>query len=351
MGRHVVKKNMKKRVAFLVVALLFAISACAKKEPALLEHKPGVASGLEVDLKERIDLRLEPNEAGEILVLMYHDIGPVEKTWVRTPANFRKDLAYLYDHGYRPVRLSAYVKGEITTEAGMTPIVLTFDDAHLNHFNIREDGSIDPDCAVGILVEFNATHPDFPIHATFFANGSNPFRQKDLLQVKIDFLLANGMDLGNHSKDHLNFENATQADLEYQIGSQVQFLQAYVPRDYAIQTLALPYGSRPKDKALEVYLQKGNNQDVAYENIAILNVGWMPALSPFHEAFDPMSIPRVRASEIDVDNVGFMNYLKAYEMHPQQRFISDGEPTIITIPAKFADKMKGSLSLEIYSYE
>ncbi len=348
---HVYKNRMKKRYAILFVAFLFALGACAKVEPEVIEKEPVDEPIVELSPKERIDLSLKPNEAGQIMVLMYHNIGPEEKTWVRTPENFRNDLKYLYDNGYRPIRLSDYVKGHITTEAGMTPIVLTFDDANLNNFNYLQDGSIDPDSAVGILVEFNASHPDFPLHATFFSNGVNPFRQSTLIQKKIDFLLANGMDIGNHSKEHMNFKDATQADLEYQLGAQVEYLKQYVPSDYAINTLALPYGSRPKDKSLEIYLQKGQYKDVSYENIAILNVGWMPALSPFHNAFNPLSIPRVRASETDVDNVGFMNYLKDYEMNPQKRFISDGEATIITIPSSFADKLQTTLPLEIYLYE
>ena len=351
MGHPVYKKRMMKRYAILFVAFLFALSACAKEDPEIIEKEPIDEPIVELDPKDRIDLSLKPNEAGQIMVLMYHNIGPEEKTWVRTPENFRKDLEYLYEQGFRPIRLSDYVKGHITTEAGKTPIVLTFDDANLNNFNYLEDGSIDPDSAVGILVEFNQTHPDFPLHATFFSNGANPFRQSELIQKKIDFLLANGMDIGNHSKEHMNFKDATQADLEYQLGAQVQYLQKFVPSDYTINTLALPYGSRPKDKTLEVYLQKGQYEDVSYEHIAILNVGWMPALSPFHNAFDPLSIPRVRASETDVDNVGFMNYLLDYEMNPQKRYISDGEASIITIPSSVADKLNTSLPLEIYSYE
>ena len=44
------------------------------------------------DPKSEIDLGLKPNEAGKIMVLMYHNIGEPEAEWVRTPANFRKDL-------------------------------------------------------------------------------------------------------------------------------------------------------------------------------------------------------------------------------------------------------------------
>ena len=352
---HVYKNRMKKHYAILFVAFLFALGACTKAEVEVDKEEP-IKEPIEevvekVDPKEKIDLSLKPNEAGQIMVLMYHNVGPEEKTWVRTPENFRKDLEYLYEQGYRPIRLSDYVRGHITTEAGKTPIVLTFDDANLNNFNYLEDGTIDPESAVGILVEFNKTHPDFPLHASFFSNGVNPFRQNDLIQKKIDFLLENGMDIGNHSKEHMNFKDATQADLEYQLGAQIQYLNQYLPNDYTINTLALPYGSRPKDKSLEIYLQKGTYEELTYEHIAILNVGWMPALSPFHTAFDPLSIPRVRASEIDVDNVGFMNYLKDYEANPQKRFISDGEATIITVPSSFADKLNTSLPLEIYSYE
>ena len=351
MGHHVYKKRMKKRYAILFVAFLFALTACANDQPVIENEEPVDEPVVEVQAIDRIDLSLKPNEAGQILVLMYHNIGIEEKTWVRTPDNFRNDLQYLYDNNYRPIRLSDYVNGHITTEAGMTPIVLTFDDAGLSNFKYLEDGTIDPDSAVGILVAFNQRYPDFPLHASFFSNGLNPFKQSSLIQKKIDFLLENGMDIGNHSKDHMNFKDATQEDLEYQLGAQAQYLKQFVPVDYAINTLALPYGSRPKDKALEVYLQKGSYEDTVYENIAILNVGWMPGLSPFHTSFNPLSIPRVRASETNVDGVGFMDYFKDYDLNPEKRYISDGEATIITIPTKYADKLQTNLPLEIYTYE
>jgi len=308
---HVYKNRMKKRYAILFSGIFsFALSACAKVDPEVIENEAEDEPIVELDPKERIDLSLKPNEAGQIMVLMYHNIRSgredLGSEQLRTSVRI---LSISMKKVIRPIRLSDYVKGHITTEAGKTPIVLTFDDANLNNFNYLEDGSIDPDSAVGILVEFNETHPDFPLHATFFSNGVNPFRQSELIQKKIDFLLANGLDIGNHSKEHMHFKDATQADLEYQLGAQVQYLQKYVPNDYAINTLALPYGSRPKDKNLEIFLQKGSYEDVSYENVAILNVGWMPALSPFHKAFNPLSIPRVRASETDVDDVRLHEFI------------------------------------------
>ena len=88
-----------------------------------LEEEQQLEEITPVDLRE-----IRANELGDIMVLMYHSIGEPEAEWRRTPENFRADLEYLYQSGYRPISLTDYVTGNITTEAGFTPIVLTFDD-------------------------------------------------------------------------------------------------------------------------------------------------------------------------------------------------------------------------------
>jgi peptidoglycan/xylan/chitin deacetylase (PgdA/CDA1 family) len=337
---------MLKHLAIVGLSLLI-ISGCTKVE----EEEPITPEiPVEVDPKDLIDLSLNPNEAGKIMILMYHNIGDEEKTWTRTVENFKKDLEILYEKGYRPISLTDYVKGNITTEMGYTPIVLTFDDGNLNNFRYLEDGTLDPNCAVGILVDFHAKHPDFPLEATFFITSSTPFKQSQYSQQKIDFLLENGMDIGNHSKDHMNFNDASADDLQEQIGYQAEYLETFTPSDYRINTLALPYGSRPKNKELEGYLEKGNYNNFYYENIAILNVGWFPSLSPYHTDFNPLSLPRVRASEMNVDNVGMYNYLSYYDENYHERFISDGNPSIVTIPENLFDKLTINEALEVYTY-
>ena len=120
---------------------------------------------------EEIDYEaLGVNELGQVMVLM-HQIGEEEAEWVRTPENFRKDLETLYAAGYRLIALNDLLDGNITVPAGTTPVVLTFDDGTIGHFRyIEQDGQtvIDPDCAVGILEQFAAEHPDFGQAATFF---------------------------------------------------------------------------------------------------------------------------------------------------------------------------------------
>lgn len=337
---------MLKHLAIICLGLLI-ISGCTKvedKEPIVTENP------IEVDPKDLIDLSLNPNEAGKIMILMYHNIGDEEKTWTRTVDNFKKDLDVLYEKGYRPISLTDYVKGNITTEMGYTPIVLTFDDGNLNNFRYLEDGTLDPDCVVGILVDFHAKHSDFPLEATFFITSSTPFKQSQYSQQKIDFLLENGMDIGNHTKEHMNFKDASAEDLQRQIGYQAEYLETFTPANYRINTLALPYGSRPKNVELETYIEKGSYEDSPYENIAVLNVGWLPSLSPYHKDFNPLNLPRVRASEMNVDNVGMYNFLNYFDENYDERFISDGNPKLVTVPEDLVDKLTINDDLEVYTY-
>lgn len=286
-----------------------------------------------------VDLSLKPSEGGKIMVLMYHNIGPEEAEWTRTPENFRADLELLYEKGYRPIRLSDYVRGHIDTPAGLTPYVITFDDARENNFRYLEDGSIDPDSAVGVLLAFAAEHDDFSPHATFFVNGRVPFRVEGEEEKKVSFLIENGMDIGNHSDGHENYTSIDAAGLQKSIGRQANYLESLTPQDYKVNTFALPFGIRPRDKALHRYLEKGEYEGKTYENIAVLNVGWDPWYSPFHKNFDPLTIHRIRASEMNVDDVGIRDWIRYFDEKPEARFISDGFADIISAPASFAEVM------------
>lgn len=304
-----------------------------------------------VDPKANIDLKLKPNEAGKIMVLMYHNIGNEEKEWVRTPANFLKDLNTLYEKGYRPISLSDYVSGKITTKQGFTPIVITFDDGNKNNFEYLDDGSANKASAVEILMDFHKNHNDFPLEATFFLTGSSPFNQKGFESEKINFIIENGMDVGNHTQNHANFKDTTKDEIQMEIGAQAQFLKSLIKKaDYEVNTFALPFGIRPKDRTLTADLASGSFNDVPYENIAILNVGWNPAYSPYDTRFDHASIPRIRASEMKVDNVGLYNYIEYFDKNPQEKFISDGINEVVTIPEGKKEKIGNVTNKEIYIY-
>lgn len=358
---------MTKKIVLLIIIVIMAMG-CSNAEPIQVESekqdKQSVSesvvaqeeiekiSELEIlDPKDKIDLALKPNEAGKVMVLMYHNIGQEEQEWVRTPENFKKDLLTLYEKGYRPISLRDYVSGNITTPEGCTPIVLTFDDGNKNNFEYLDNKTINKDSAVGILLDFNKEYPDFRLAATFFLNGDEPFGQRGQEADKINFLLENGMDIGNHSRTHANFTKISKDKLQEEIGAQAQYLKKFIDNEsYHVDTIALPYGTRPKDDSLMSLLREGSYNGIGYKNIAILNVGWNPGYSPYDTRFDFESIPRIRASEMKVDNVGMYNYLEYFDNNPQERFISDGFPEIITVPEERLDLIAADSDKEIYVY-
>ena len=298
-----------------------------KEEPAKAEPEIN-------DPIAEIDLSLKPNELGEIMIIMYHGIGREESDWQRTPENLRKDLQYMHDNKYRMISLNDYAKGEIRTKEGYTPIILTFDDGRQNNFNyIEKDGKliIDPDCAVGILEEYKHKYPDFDVTASFFLN-SNPFGQAEYAQQKLKWLVDNGYDIGNHTYSHMEMETLDGEEIQAEIGSVNNIIRSYLP-DYTVETLALPDGSNPKREFVTNMLE-GEYDGNKYKTIAVLDVGWRPAYSPFDILTDFTSLYRVTGSEINVDNCGIYDYFKAYENNTRERFISDGNPDVVTIPKR-----------------
>ena len=291
---------------------------------------------------------VKPNELGEVMVIMYHSLGEKNSDYVRTAESFREDLKRLYEMGFRTLPLRDLVQGNITTPAGFTPVVLTFDDGHISNFRLLEDGSIDPDSVVGIMSDFAAAHPDFGMHATFFFNGGTPFGQKDAVDFKFKFMLDNGMDIGNHSFGHEHFKSLSAQEVEISLGKNAAALEALLPEAYAIDLLALPYGERPAE-GQRATLVEGQFEGKPYKNSAILNVGWKPSVSPFDASFDFASIQRVQSGD---GHLQLTDWLDGYEANPKKRFISDGRADRVVVPEPLSEKvdLNGFEGLELVTY-
>lgn len=336
----------------LIILILALLAGCAPKQPV----DPGTAppaNGMEETLPEAepvpeeetmvedIDLELiRPNELGRVMVLMYHEVGQKEDTWARHYENFRKDMELLYNEGYRPVNLQDFLAGNIDIPAGNTPFILTFDDGTAGQFRlIEQDGQwvVDPDCAVGILMEMNRKYPDFKLAGTFYIYYPVPFRQKDLIAQKLKMLVEMGFEIGNHTMGHENLKKISPEEGTKAIARQVIATQEYLP-GYRVSSLALPYGERPKDDA---HLASGEFEGITYENKAILLVGANPAPSPFDKRFDPLRLPRVRADETELNK-----WLEHFRKNPDDRYISDGDPGKITVPRSLSQYLSEMLDTE-----
>ncbi len=337
---------MKRLLLIFFMVLIFALSGCSEniadsgkveqgetKDYIEVDEDTDPSTGDEI-IEEELDFKkIKPNENGQIMVLMYHGIGDKESEWVRTAENFKKDLEILYTSGYRLLSLNDYVDNNIETDAGFTPVVLTFDDGLQNQFNYIEDNGsliIDPDCAVGILEEFCATYPDFGKAASFFVYYPVPFRQKDLINDKYKFLIDNGYEIGNHGYNHENLGSITIEKVQESLAKNAKLTEDYIS-GYMVQSLALPYGAAPKGDNYK-YVVSGEHEGYSYFNKAVLKVGSNPAVPPNHLKFDSSRIPRVRASEINVQGTGLYDYLDYFEKRPDKKYISDGKKDTITIP-------------------
>lgn len=309
-----------------------------------------------------IDLDLKPNEAGQVMVFMYHALGETEGYCRRSIEGFKKDLQRFYEEGYYPVSLADYVNHTMDVPAGKSPVVLTFDDGMQSNFNIIEENGqtrIDENCAVGIMEDFKKQHPDFNVTATFFLCKENPFLQEEFVAYKLNFLIENGYDVGNHTHRHQSFSYfKTKEAVEKALGAEQNFLKKYLPKDYVINTMAVPYGNRPKRKNLEPYLIEGRYEDVPYRHVAIVNVGWDPNPSPIAKGFDPYRIHRVTGGTYQVGQVGIEGWMDFFQRNKQDKkrplYISDGEKDVVTVPKAYEfliDKEKISTEQYLYIYE
>ncbi|OWZ84767.1 polysaccharide deacetylase family protein [Natranaerobius trueperi] len=297
---------------------------------------------------------VEPNELGEIMILMYHRIGDEEDTWERTRENFREDLERLYEKDYRIVNLMDIVEGNIDLPPGKTPVVLTFDDGTSGHFGYKEneDGEkiIDPDTAVGIILEMKEKYEDFTVGGTFYVNYlPTPFKSQDKYEEKIIHLDELGFEIGNHGYNHQDLKKISEDNskeeakelIQEELGLHQKYTEEIIP-NYQVKSLALAFGQWPQGDKLKEYVYSGEHNDTSYEHKAVLNVGWKPSKSPFHKGFDSLDLPRIRADQARIDK-----WLSHYENRPEDRYVSDGNNNTISIPEEKEDYLNEEFLDEI----
>lgn len=303
------------------------------------------------------------NELGKVPIMMYHGIrektssstgtvgGNVDKDgYNRTPSAFREDLEYYYEHGYRMIRLEDYINGKVDVEYGKSPIILTFDDGNEDNIKVNgldENGNIiiDKNSAVGILEEFKKNHPDANVTATFFVN-AGMFNQSEYNEKILKWMVENNYDIGNHTQTHLDIKKSEADKVQKEIVYVYEELEKIIPGKY-VKIIALPFGS-PYSKTHDnfKYVLSSTYNGKTYETEAALRVGWEPEVSCFDKDFDKTFLKRCRA----YDNNGKEFDIKmVFDMLEKNRYISDGEPNIITI--KESDKAKlNETNMKVITY-
>lgn len=304
------------------------------------------------------------DESGRVPIMMYHGIanikdsdtghtgGNVDKDgYTRTAESFRKDLDFYYKEGYRMIRLDDYIDGNIDTELGKSPMVLTFDDGLENNIKVTgldSDGNIiiDPDSAVGIMEEYKKKYPDYNITATFFVNGEL-FKQSQYNEKILNWLIDNGYDIGNHTYTHVDFTKIDENESIKEVGKMYQKLDNIIKGKY-VNIVALPFGS-PYDENHDnfKYILSGTYNEYTYNTKSTLRVGWEADYSPFSTTFNSQFIKRIRAYDNNGENFDIkMNF----NIIKNTRYISDGDARTVVVPKEVEDIIKSDINKQLIVY-
>lgn len=269
-----------------------------------------------------------PNPAGKLLVLAYRDIsatsGPQPNSpEVRTSEQFRADLARLLAAGFYPVNLQEMVEGTLSmVPAGKRPVVIAFMDSTPTQFRLLTDDTVDPTCAVGILLAFNAEHPaDWPLRATFFVKQAAGGPTESLFGAegealqKLHSLVDWGMEVAAQPISDENLSHLTADQVQEALGSAQAQLEGWLT-GYRVRSLALPTTSYPRDRQL---LHAGTHNGAPYTyTAATIPTGRLTDV-PQAAHFDPYRIGRV-----PITDAAFDKWLREAD-RPGAYYVSSGE--------------------------
>ncbi len=282
------------------------------------------------------------NELGVVPVLMYHQLredgGSV---YDMTPEQYRAELTWLFDNGYRPITTAQLARGEIDVPAGTKPVVLTFDDSTSSQARLTDDGDLDPDTSLGILVEIASGYDDVEPRASVYVITSSLFGGTASGMEVPAVLHGYGMELGNHTHSHPNLSSLSDAEVQSELATNVEVVTDLVP-DAEVATLSLPLGVAPTNRELAA---RGSSAAGSYVHAGVLLVGANPAPSPFSSSFDPLAIPRIRANvdpDAELESTWWLEVMESGGANAP--FVSDGDPDTISFPAELADRLDPGLA-------
>jgi peptidoglycan/xylan/chitin deacetylase (PgdA/CDA1 family) len=287
-----------------------------------------------------------PNELGRIPIVEWHQVVEADGTYKVSRARFKAELEELYRRDYVPVSLAELLDRKMDIPAGKSPVLFTFDDASPSQFRyIERNGQlvVDPTSAVGILLDFIKTHPEWKAkglfcmlpaadagHA-FFGNKGIDGQKTEWRFPKVQFLVKQGFELCNHTLWHAKLSKYPDAFVQEQIARGTMAIDSAVP-GYTVRGMALPYGLWPKNRALAAsgsWRDPKSKREVRYSHDAVFEVAGGPARSPYDPQFNGRKLPRVplqggtklSATLDQMDKPGAW-----------ARYVSDGNPKTVAKP-------------------
>lgn len=278
---------------------------------------------------------IRPNEMGMVMVLEYHRLADSESSYVRSIENFKNDMETLYQKGFRVITFRDMMRGHFDVPAGKTPVVISFDDStesQMRYLSRGDKAVLDPECALGIMEAFAKKHPDFGSTALFNVM-PELFEQPKYKKRKLDYLLQNGYEIGNHTVTHPLLAKLSDEQVQKEIAGLQEIVEETAPGT-RLDILCLPYGSEPMNKEL---MFKGSSGGTTYKNKWALLVGSNPFYPVYHYRNPGNVVPRVQVMDYNPNSgagaEGSAYWFRYFERHPETLFVSDGDPATVCAPA------------------
>jgi len=169
-----------------------------------------------------------------IPILMYHEVDARDtfaERYTVAAAQFRAQIAYLHDHGYRSISLEDY-RRQAAGAAGDKQVIITFDDNHLSHCAI----------AMPILQEYR-------FQATFFVVSGFLDTAPDLLRREhLREMRRAGMAIESHSHTHRFLDDLDAAALNDELATSRRVLEDCIASE--VRYISCP-GGRYNRKVLQ----------------------------------------------------------------------------------------------------
>jgi peptidoglycan/xylan/chitin deacetylase (PgdA/CDA1 family) len=324
-------------IVALTVTALLVLAGCGGGGG---DKKPS-ASEARANLDKLLEKGMKPNEMGMVMVLEYHRIKENEGSYTRSVENFKKDLETLYQKGYRLVSFHDLMAGKIGVPAGTTPVVFSFDDSTESQFRYIKEGDktvIDPQCALGMMQSFYQKHKDFGYTAQFNYLPAM-FEQPEYVKEKVEYLNKNGFELGDHTITHPLLGKMPDDQVQKEIAVPVKNMKNIDP-SVKVDVLCLPNGSIPKNQGL---MYDGSWEGTKYHNNWSLLVGSNPFYPSYHYKNPDRLIPRIQVMDYNTESGagadGSGYWLRYFDQHPEQRFVSDGDSSTVSAPAYMESRL------------
>lgn len=285
------------------------------------------------------------NELGRIPILMYHafvpDPGNTDQ-WTITYDQFREQLDVLRVNDFVMVGLGSVIQRELDLPAGKSSVILTFDDSNPSQFRLRGSAGggfeVDPDTAVGVLEAYGEEYPYFVGPAFFavlpyscFASEGDP----STCEQRLLWLTGHGYEVGNHTNNHEDLTEVADERFKSEIAEARHWINDRIdgPNNLS-NVLVLPYGQYPVAAHQKAWLFDGFwYHSELYRLALVVEVSGGPVSSPYSILWTK-NLMRYNSNPASFDY-----WADQFSTGATPIYISDGDPTALTVPPGWEDSV------------